>query len=387
MENKRILIVDDDVITRSIHRTALATSYDVITASSGAECIMECGINIPDLVLMDVEMPEMDGYGASKILKSKYPDLPIIFVTSHTDLTDHIKAFECGADDVIVKPVIKDVLLKKVVVAIDKALSIKELKKKYEESQKMALEFLTQSGQYGYLIEYIKKAMSIRGYDILATELVNSVAVLGVGCVTMITAHGNKYYASSTGQVTQLEQNILENSKTMGRIFEMGSKMIINYELVSILLENIPKHSDLEVGRVRDLATSFAEATENMMDVVNARIVATQRAEQMQEALTTASISVGLLKDGYSAMMIDARILLQELIDRIESKYAFLGTNREQEVTISETMYEQVNLVLNVLENGRKYEDKLNDIIHALSGSQSSDESGTESSSGDVELF
>lgn len=108
MEDTKILIVDDD------HRNIFALkSYleihdmEVLVANNGVEAVELMENKSPDIILMDIMMPEMDGYDAIKILKTKSTtkSVPIIAVTAKAMVGDREKCLQAGADDYLSKPI------------------------------------------------------------------------------------------------------------------------------------------------------------------------------------------------------------------------------------------------------------------------------------------
>ncbi|MCF4967036.1 response regulator transcription factor RpaB [Nostoc sp. CMAA1605] len=101
---EKILVVDDEASIRRILETRLAMiGYDVVTASNGEEALTVFRSCSPDLVVLDVMMPKLDGYGVCQELR-KESDIPIILLTALSDVADRITGLELGADDYIVKP-------------------------------------------------------------------------------------------------------------------------------------------------------------------------------------------------------------------------------------------------------------------------------------------
>jgi phosphoserine phosphatase RsbU/P len=104
---KSILIVDDTPINISVISGALKDSFATKVATSGAKALaIAAGKDKPDLILLDVMMPEMDGYEVCRRLKAdpNTRDIPVIFLTSQTEAEDETKGFEVGAVDYIHKP-------------------------------------------------------------------------------------------------------------------------------------------------------------------------------------------------------------------------------------------------------------------------------------------
>ena len=106
MENhkEKILVVDDEASIRRILETRLSMiGYDVVTAADGEEALEIFRKTEPNLVVLDVMMPKLDGYGVCQELR-KESDVPIIMLTALGDVADRITGLELGADDYVVKP-------------------------------------------------------------------------------------------------------------------------------------------------------------------------------------------------------------------------------------------------------------------------------------------
>jgi two-component system alkaline phosphatase synthesis response regulator PhoP len=113
----KILIVDDDPDIIEILRYNLSLAgYEVKAASNGKEAIKKAKIFIPEIILLDVMMPEMDGIEACRLIR-EIPSLKnsrIIFLSARNEDYTQLTAFDAGADDYISKPVKPKILLKKI---------------------------------------------------------------------------------------------------------------------------------------------------------------------------------------------------------------------------------------------------------------------------------
>lgn len=108
----RLLVVDDQTINIQIMHQALSSSYQVFMATSGRQALEICEANPPDLILLDVEMSGMNGIQVCEKLKanSLTRDIPVIFVTAHSDPEDEAHGLEVGAVDFISKPINPSIL-------------------------------------------------------------------------------------------------------------------------------------------------------------------------------------------------------------------------------------------------------------------------------------
>lgn len=105
LNNKeKVLVVDDEASIRRILDTRLSMiGYVVITASDGEEALSLFRQENPNLVILDVMMPKLDGYGVCQEIR-KNSDIPIIMLTALGDVADRITGLELGADDYVIKP-------------------------------------------------------------------------------------------------------------------------------------------------------------------------------------------------------------------------------------------------------------------------------------------
>lgn len=110
---KTILIVEDIELNIDLLVQMLEEEYNLIIARDGAQGIEMVRTNEPDLVLMDISLPVMDGYEATSIIRKTFPSLPVIGVSAHAMQGDDEKAKVAGCTDYLTKPVNEDLLLMK----------------------------------------------------------------------------------------------------------------------------------------------------------------------------------------------------------------------------------------------------------------------------------
>jgi two-component system cell cycle response regulator DivK len=116
MSKKKILVVDDTEWNRDLIVQLLEEEYSVVEAVNGEEGVQKTEAEKPDLVLMDLGMPVMDGWEATRKIKANgaLKHIPVIAVTSHAMVGDEIQAREAGCDDYIPKPIDENELLRKI---------------------------------------------------------------------------------------------------------------------------------------------------------------------------------------------------------------------------------------------------------------------------------
>jgi len=113
----RILIVDDNPSNVDILRARLAAhGYEIITAADGEEALATIHEHLPDLILLDVMMPKLDGIEVCRRVRAdpKLPFIPIVMVTAKSDSKDVVAALEAGGDEYLTKPVDQGALVARV---------------------------------------------------------------------------------------------------------------------------------------------------------------------------------------------------------------------------------------------------------------------------------
>lgn len=110
---KTILIVEDIDLNIDLLTQLLEDEYNLLIAKDGAQGVELARQNKPDLVLMDISLPVMDGYEATRIIRQLFRSLPIIGLSAHAMQGDAEKARAAGCTDYLTKPIDEDLLLKK----------------------------------------------------------------------------------------------------------------------------------------------------------------------------------------------------------------------------------------------------------------------------------
>jgi two-component system response regulator MprA len=115
MAEAAILVVDDDApIRRMLDRTLSAEGYAVETAADGGAALAAVERSAPDLVVLDVGMPGVDGLAVSRRLRSKGLSVPVLLLTARDSVPDRVAGLDAGADDYLVKPFATEELVARV---------------------------------------------------------------------------------------------------------------------------------------------------------------------------------------------------------------------------------------------------------------------------------
>ncbi len=154
-KNRRVLIVDDDEHTRVLLcELCTASGYQVSAAQNGTEALQSLKSGLPDLLLLDINMPDFDGFSLLQQIREKeaWTELPVILLTANGDMDVKIRGMELGADDYITKPF----RLVDLQTRITSALTVREYRRRLEAAEEELAQFravdpVTGAGTYSQL--------------------------------------------------------------------------------------------------------------------------------------------------------------------------------------------------------------------------------------------
>ncbi len=164
--NQRILVVDDEPdIVEMLKYNLEKEGFEVNTASDGRKCVESAKVSKPDLVLMDIMMPVMDGVEACRMLREmpELSDTFIIFLTARAEEYSEVAAFDVGADDYLTKPIKPRALVSRI-----NAIFRRELKRSKEESDVINIgKFTIDKSSYTLHMEGNKISLPKKEFELL----------------------------------------------------------------------------------------------------------------------------------------------------------------------------------------------------------------------------
>jgi len=170
---KTVFVVDDDLTSLAVAKVALRDRYNALTVNSGAQLLKILEKSIPDLILLDIDMPDTDGYETIKALKSNYrtSDIPVIFLTAHSNSESELMGITLGAVDYIIKPFSAPLLLKRIemhlIVESQKHLlesQNQELKAQHHELEQQKTELINFNSKLQEMVDAkVKTILELQG--------------------------------------------------------------------------------------------------------------------------------------------------------------------------------------------------------------------------------
>lgn len=243
----RILVVDDDMMNLMLVKKLLGIRYDVVSVSSGAEAIAFLQDQTPDMILLDLHMPEMNGLEVLEKIRSmeNLVDIPVIFLTADNERETEAEIFKAGAIDFIQKPFIPEVVIQR----ISRILEL------YHYQQSLQL-------------EVDRKTTELRESNRKITNLSTQVMMALAGAIDAKDAYTKGHSTRVASYSRELARRMGKSTQEMNDIYYIGLLHDIGKIGIPDYIINKPgKLTDEEYQMVKDHPKIGAEILENISEM------------------------------------------------------------------------------------------------------------------------
>src|SRR5574343_10936 len=258
----RVAVVEDNPPQRMIVTRLLEKEYIIEAFASGGDFLASEAKF--DAVLLDIEMPDLSGYDTCRHFRdqARGAETPVIFVSAHDTPPERVAAYEAGGDDFVTKPIASHELNHKLRSAIEHCERVRALTSETSAAQQVAFTAMLSMGDLGVVIEFLRKSAPATSYSAIAARLIAAMKAWGLRGAVQVRGRHEQVSLTADGPMSAMQSAVLEKLRDIGRIFEMGSRAVINCEHVSLLVENLPIEDPDKAGRLRDHLAVLAESAD-----------------------------------------------------------------------------------------------------------------------------
>lgn len=295
MSKLKILSVDDEPTNQQVVKEILDDDYEVKLVHTGEECLEKVNEFSPDLILLDINMPGINGYETCERLKQDANTqlIPVIILSALSTTEEKLKGYEVGAEDYIPKPFGHDDLLNKIkkclnqneinrkIVHVEKINNEKETEELLNELQNsriIAMDAMRYTGDLGTVVKFYEESAECKDFDQLFSTVFKATRALDINCSMQIRDGCDVFNKSSYGEMSAMEESVINVSKDKGRFFDFKNRTIMNYNNSSILVKNMPLDDDKKYGIMKDILGALGNgAEERVRTIVLERAVVSNR--------------------------------------------------------------------------------------------------------------
>lgn len=354
MSKTKILAIDDESAFTTLMSEFLQEDYDFFIANTGEEGVSCFETIRPDIVLLDIKLGDKDGFTVCKEIKEIDVEnlSSVVFVSGVNSNDERIRAYEVGGDDYISKPLKPSVFLANLAAIERFQRDKKALRGELAYTRDTAMQCMREASQYGTIVGFIKNSFLSENYEKLAELVFDYFNELGINSCLQFRLQKGDWNTSPSGKgCSPIEEQIFELMRHKDRILQFNSRMLINYEHISILVKNMPTDDEVLCGRYRDLLAVLGEAIE-------ARIMDLQR----NDALTMVIDSVSTISQRIESQFVEHQKrtiqIMEHLMMELSDRFHVLDLSDEQEKSFVELVEASMDRLLKLYNEGRLIDEQ-----------------------------
>jgi len=364
-----LFIVDDMEAARSMVESAFGTIYKVESFASGAACIERMAEKVPDLFMLDVDMPEMDGYTLCRHIKSQDSsrNIPVIFLSALDDLESRLAGYDAGGNDFIAKPYRLAILKQKVEVLRRISEEKTALRSQLDESDMLTSLVLSNLDEYAVLVKFLRSLNGCDGYSDVAEAVLAMLKSFRLQGALQFRLPKLELSLNHEGEASPLEISVINHVRSLGTIAEFKNRAAFNFDRVSVLINDMPVDDPDLCGRLKDHLAIAVETVE-------AKLLALQTRQENSQTKGEISLLLEALGDvirGSSKKYENARFAASEatrlMLDELGVEFVSLGMREVQEESIKEIIQSRVDQLANIFDFSAETEKTLNELSVRLS--------------------
>ncbi|WP_455376539.1 response regulator [Kaarinaea lacus] len=375
-ERPKVLVVDDEPFNLEIMQEILEEEYEVSYVKSGQECMDLVGTLMPDVILLDVNMPGMSGYEVCQQIKenTKTTNIPVTFVSALDTLAERLAGYEVGGDDYICKPFEASELLSKVTIAVKYKKEKESLRIDAERAMEKARSAMRGTDDSGVLVDFLRESLACDNIEKLADLTLYTIGTMGLRSSVQIRNGDDVVHKSSDGSVNQLERTVVKKMSKEDRMVDLGIRTVFNQNHVSVLVKNMTFDDDSTRQNVKNKLSFIAEALEMrilaFMQLSSG--VSTGSVANVSEEFRTKSIElqnmVAKIEKTLSDLSPKYLNILANLSYNLETAFSSLALTEQQEQAILSVVDDAVSEAHAIQATSENVSEQASALITSLSG-------------------
>lgn len=390
MDGQRILIVDDDDFMAILLEGLIGDTYRIEHCCDG-ECGVAKALEMqPNLILMDVEMPVMDGYAACRKIRQTpaLSGIPVIFLSAHVETADRLAGYEAGGDDYLTKPFVPDELRSKIEVIL----------RNQEKNRELAYlavprggEPQSRQGECAPLVDALQELLGCMDFGAVANCLFNVAEALDVELSLQLRDASGHLSRNRDGICSPLEESVLSNLATTGDpVVKLGSRLAINAGRATLIAKNMPRDDATRCQWIQSALQTLANAVDVHLQSLEMVGEALQRGDKLLRILRNNTEMLRHIETSYREQRLSSGKILSELVEEIEGSFIHLGLTDNQESFLSTTLRNAVERAQALYDEDVRVEAMMREMSSGIDDGLLQEIQGAVNSAGEtqgIELF
>lgn len=365
----RILIVDDSPEDIRLLMSELKSEFQITAATSADLALQMIPESLPDIVLMDVNMPGTDGYTACAILKDspETASIDVIFLSSNDSTEEVLKGFNAGASDYVVKPYAPLILLSKIKTCIARRQDLHKLAEAAKYAGAVAMSAMSDTGDLGTIVNFLRSSFAIKTANDLCSEICSALSAFGLNACAYIYLDDGGVFAGTEGAPSELEMNLIKRIMTSPEpIITIGNRLLLIKPGVVLLIKNLPEAAE-KVARIKDHLMILLEGIIAKVISLNSQAKLNQLlSSNISRVIKDAEHALIEIRENQEAHKKQSIDIMEKMVTEVEASFFNMGLTDQQEEQLLEIMTKAVSESLSHFEAGLEIDNKISSIIDSL---------------------
>jgi CheY-like chemotaxis protein len=346
----------------------LQDNYELITVNSGEGCLQQVEIQKPDLILLDVNMPEIDGLETCARLKAdaETAEIPIIFVSALASQTELMAGYEAGGDDYITKPFSEEVLQKKLQIVLASQQRKQELKQISEQAVEALRDNLSDTDELGMVIEFLHQCQTVSTLDELARNVFDCLREFELDSSLLILDEPENRIWFSDDIERPMESQILASLRGQDSVVNFGTRLAISSDHATILVRNLPT-GQKKIARVRGYLTILIGGLDSRIDAMQRENLLDQRGQVLVRVLQATRDNLDSIDDLHQQQKTRSGKIISALGIEIGKSIVKLNLTKQQENALMRIIESSAVQIESVYDDSLKFDHQFQDVIDDLS--------------------
>lgn len=329
----KVFVVDDDPLILDVLQSILEPDCVVETFASAEECQARLASEKPDMFLLDVSLPGMDGYSFCRQLKddNAFSRIPLTFISSHDTIDARISGYDAGGEDFIVKPFEPEEVLRKLKVAQHIVQQQASLSEQVEAAEYLSSLVMASMDETGILLQFMSKLIAWENTREVAEGLLELLQRYRLEGVVQTRMAQCTQTLSASGVDLPLEVSVINHARNLGRIFEFKKRSVHNFERVTLMINNLPLNDPEYCGRLRDHLSVAAQSVDSRLKAIETDEANRRSQAGILLALESVSDTLTALRVSHERDSAEGATLMLTLQETLANSFFRLGLSESQE--------------------------------------------------------
>lgn len=366
--NTKVLVIEDDQDLNQLLVDCLSSHFTVSSETQGEAGLKLAKKLAPEIILLDITLPNINGYEVCKHLKTELPETRVVFISGTNTPDAREAAYEVGGDDFIAKPFrMREVLSK--IQLLERSLKFAQtLQDEILSVRSTTMNAISSAGDMGAVMAFARNVSKCRDTDALLKTLINSLSnSFGLDVSAQLRGYGIQKTLNSSGRSSPLEAEMLAaHVDDSEHIFHVGQRLVFNYPTTIVQIKSMPNNDDALVGRIRDNVAIIVELAETAFERITNNLLVNQQAQMSERAMLVAQETIAQLDAGFRKQSGQSLQIFEQLSDDLDDLLMFLALTEEQENRIKHIVTDASTKALEIYTTSKAMDQQFENLLQAL---------------------